>query len=65
MTVDYEGSLKILDAFSYTFVKGDRVGVVGRNGVGKSTVSRMFSIMLFLRSQIPSMLSKSDYSRFR
>lgn len=30
--------MRVLDNFSYTFVKGDRVGVVGRNGVGKSTV---------------------------
>lgn len=35
--MDY-GAMRVLDNFSYTFVKGDRVGVVGRNGVGKSTV---------------------------
>lgn len=29
--------LKILNDFSYTFKKGERIGVVGPNGVGKST----------------------------
>jgi ATP-binding cassette subfamily F protein uup len=28
---------KILQGFDYTFKKGDRVGVIGKNGVGKST----------------------------
>lgn len=27
----------ILNDFSYDFNKGDRIGIVGRNGVGKST----------------------------
>lgn len=31
------GSLKIVDDFSYVFKKHDRIGVVGKNGVGKST----------------------------
>jgi GTPase SAR1 family protein len=31
------GQKKILDDFSYDFNKGDRIGIVGRNGVGKST----------------------------
>jgi ABC-type multidrug transport system fused ATPase/permease subunit len=57
VTVDYEGSLKILDAFSYTFVKGDWVGVVGRNGVGKSTVSGMSSLMFFFCSQCSGKLT--------
>ena len=29
--------LKILDKFDYTFQRGERIGVVGKNGVGKST----------------------------
>jgi ATP-binding cassette subfamily F protein uup len=29
--------LKILDGFDYTFKKGERIGIVGKNGVGKST----------------------------
>ncbi len=31
------GDLKILDGFDYTFKKGERIGIVGKNGVGKST----------------------------
>ncbi|WP_343700837.1 ABC-F family ATP-binding cassette domain-containing protein [Chitinophaga sp.] len=31
------GKLQILKGFDYTFKKGERVGVVGKNGVGKST----------------------------
>lgn len=31
------GSLRIVDDFSYVFKKHDRIGVVGKNGVGKST----------------------------
>jgi len=27
----------ILDKFSYTFTRGEKVGIIGRNGVGKST----------------------------
>ncbi|HEY0057852.1 MAG TPA: ABC-F family ATP-binding cassette domain-containing protein [Flavisolibacter sp.] len=31
------GDKKILAGFDYTFKKGDRIGIVGKNGVGKST----------------------------
>ncbi len=31
------GALTILKGFDYTFKKGERIGVVGKNGVGKST----------------------------
>ncbi|MBZ4192383.1 ABC-F family ATP-binding cassette domain-containing protein [Niabella beijingensis] len=31
------GSKKILDGFDYTFKKGERAGVIGKNGAGKST----------------------------
>ncbi len=31
------GALPILKGFDYTFSKGERVGVIGKNGVGKST----------------------------
>lgn len=31
------GELKIIEDFSYVFKKSDRIGVVGKNGVGKST----------------------------
>ena len=31
------GDLKILEQFEYTFKKGEKIGIVGKNGVGKST----------------------------
>ncbi len=31
------GDLKIMNGFDYTFTKGERIGIVGKNGVGKST----------------------------
>ncbi len=31
------GDLQILSGFDYTFSKGERIGVIGKNGVGKST----------------------------
>ncbi len=31
------GDLKIIDDFSFIFKKGERVGIIGKNGVGKST----------------------------
>lgn len=31
------GNLAIMKGFDYTFKKGERIGVVGKNGVGKST----------------------------
>lgn len=32
------GDLTILDKFSYVFKKGEKIGIVGNNGVGKSTL---------------------------
>jgi ABC transport system ATP-binding/permease protein len=32
------GNQKILDGFTYIFNKGDRIGLIGKNGVGKSTL---------------------------
>jgi ABC transport system ATP-binding/permease protein len=37
---EYDGK-KILDPFSYTFIKGEKIGVVGKNGVGKSTLLKI------------------------
>ena len=31
------GDLKILNGFDYTFKNGERIGIIGENGVGKST----------------------------
>ncbi len=36
-------STKIIDDFSYKFLKGDRVGVIGRNGTGKTTFLNIIS----------------------
>ncbi len=35
------GNLPILKGFDYTFKKGERIGIVGKNGVGKSTFIRI------------------------
>ncbi|MFO0323014.1 MAG: ABC-F family ATP-binding cassette domain-containing protein [Bacteroidota bacterium] len=35
------GDKKILSAFSYTFIKGEKIGIVGPNGIGKSTFINM------------------------
>jgi ATP-binding cassette subfamily F protein uup len=37
------GDFKILDGFDYTFMRQDRIGIVGRNGVGKSTFIKMMT----------------------
>lgn len=44
MDVDlYFGDRRMLDKFSYKFTRGERVGVVGRNGVGKTTFLNLIS----------------------
>lgn len=35
------GNKKILDPFTYTFIKGEKIGIVGPNGIGKSTFINM------------------------
>ncbi len=35
------GSLPILKGFDYNFSKGERIGIIGKNGVGKSTFLNM------------------------
>lgn len=40
----------MLDDFSYDFNKGDRIGIVGRNGVGKVCQSMVQCIVLEYRS---------------
>ncbi len=35
--------LNVIDRFSYKFLKGDRVGVIGRNGTGKTTFLNVIS----------------------
>jgi ATP-binding cassette subfamily F protein uup len=36
LSKSYPGA-KILENFSYSFLKGDRIGIIGKNGVGKSS----------------------------
>jgi ATP-binding cassette subfamily F protein uup len=42
------GDRNLVKEFTYNFVKGDRVGVVGRNGLGKTT----FLILLLKHSAV-------------
>lgn len=37
----YDGTKNIIGNFSYTFKKGERIGVVGPNGIGKSTLFKL------------------------
>ena len=37
------GERKLIDDFSYTFLKGDRVGIIGPNGCGKSTLMKIIA----------------------
>src|SRR5690554_5294254 len=37
------GDKKILDDFSYTFKKGDKIGIIGPNGAGKTTFLNMLT----------------------
>ena len=40
------GDRKLIDDFSYIFLKGDRVGFVGPNGCGKSTLLKIIAGMI-------------------
>ncbi len=39
------GSLELIKGFTYKFSKGDRVGIIGRNGTGKTTFLNVISAM--------------------
>ncbi len=40
------GDMIILDKFSYTFTKGEKVGIIGRNGVGKTTFLNIITSLM-------------------
>lgn len=40
------GELKILESFNYKFIRGERVGIIGPNGVGKSTFIKLLTAEL-------------------
>jgi ATP-binding cassette subfamily F protein uup len=42
ITKHYEG-LKLINDFSYNFLKGEKIGIVGPNGAGKSTLLNIIS----------------------
>ena len=37
------GEQKIISEFSYTFKRGDKIGIVGKNGMGKSTLLKIIT----------------------
>lgn len=41
--VKHFGDKKILNSFSYKFKKGERIGIVGPNGTGKSTILKLLT----------------------
>lgn len=45
LNLSFEGR-KMLDNFSYKFTRGERVGIVGRNGVGKTTFINLMASKL-------------------
>jgi ABC transport system ATP-binding/permease protein len=40
------GNIRILDNFSYTFSRGEKIGIIGRNGVGKTTFLNIITMQL-------------------
>ncbi len=55
------GDLKICNDFTHLFVPGERIGIIGQNGVGKSTFLNM---LLGLEKQDGGSIVKGDTVRF-
>lgn len=55
----------ILQEFSYTFKKGDRIGVAGKNGTGKSTLLNLITGQLKPDSGIVSVGETSVFGYYR
>lgn len=51
------GELNIITDFSYTFRPGERIGIIGRNGVGKST---FLNVLMELEKPDSGDISKGD-----
>ncbi|MEZ5173849.1 MAG: ABC-F family ATP-binding cassette domain-containing protein [Bacteroidia bacterium] len=39
----FYGDLKVINSFTYTFKKGEKIGIAGRNGTGKSTLLKIIT----------------------
>ncbi|MDP1728174.1 MAG: ABC-F family ATP-binding cassette domain-containing protein [Bacteroidota bacterium] len=55
------GDVKIADNFTYLFTPGERIGVIGKNGVGKSSFMNM---LLGLEKQDSGKIIKGETVRF-
>lgn len=54
-------NLKVIDNFSYVFKPGERVGIIGKNGVGKST---FLNVLMELDTPDSGYISKGDTVKY-
>jgi ATP-binding cassette subfamily F protein uup len=60
LTKNY-GALKIVEDFTYLFTPGERIGIIGKNGVGKST---FLNLLQGLEKQDSGKIIKGETVRF-